>query len=251
MAVLVLEFVVEESVVLAIAVIDVEESILILEVGVKKSVVPSTAAVDDAVDAEELVTDFTVVSVRGPVDWEDDVGASVPEVVVVGNAVDVAVLVDSTVGEGEALLVWKVVSAKVAVGDAVDVAALVIASTEVGGEAVLILKIVVGKCIVLVTAIVEDTVDVSLLVDFPIVVDRKSVFVLEVVGETVVLAIAVVGEAGDAEELVDSTVVTGRVLVEWKVVVGASVLGTVIVSNAVDVAVLGFSKVVAGETLLL
>lgn len=72
------------------------------------------------VDAAVLVSDLTVVSIRGPVVVEV-VGATVLEAVVAGNFVDDAVFVDSTVVEGDALMVWEFVICEPVVSATVDV----------------------------------------------------------------------------------------------------------------------------------
>lgn len=66
-----------------------EEAVLVLEVVVKKCVVLSTAAVDDAVEAP--IADSTVVVVRALGVWEVVARASVLEMGVVGDAVAVVV----------------------------------------------------------------------------------------------------------------------------------------------------------------
>lgn len=71
-----------------------------------------------------------------------------------------------------------------AVGDAVDVAAFVDVSTEVGGEAVLALSVVVKESAVLVTAVVADAVDVAALVDVTMLFEDVSTVV---VGEAVLV----------------------------------------------------------------
>lgn len=195
------------------------EALVVCKVVVGQSVVLSIAVVADAVAAEALVCDSTVVAVRVLVVWEVVVRESVvPKLAVIGDAVVVptVMLVVSTLLEGGAKLVWKAVIGEpvesvTVVGDVVDAAVLVDVAKKVSGVAVLPLVVVERESFVLFTLVVVDAFVAAALVT-------------------------------------DSEVVTCRLLVAWKVVVGASeVLGTVVVGDAVDVAVLVVSTLVVGD----